>query len=103
MRSTLDVSYQPRQRLNADLVAARERLARLAPGGTAALPLDVESASQIEVRAKSMPCLVCQGPHRIEEHTAERIDGRYVRVVRGHCHHCGSRRVLFFRVVPTPS
>jgi hypothetical protein len=23
-----------------------------------------------------------------------------VRVVRGHCHHCGARRVIYFRVLP---
>ncbi|HEX8795709.1 MAG TPA: hypothetical protein VF765_32390 [Polyangiaceae bacterium] len=100
MRSVLDLPYRPRQRLHASLVAGRERLARLGPGGTAALPLDVESASQIEVRAESTPCLACQGPNRVDEHTAERIDGHAVRVVRVHCHHCGARRVLYFRVLP---
>jgi hypothetical protein len=100
MRSVLDLPYHPRQRLEAGVVAARERLARLGPGGAAAHPLEVESASQIDVRAESMPCLVCQGPYRIDEHTAERIDGRYVRVVRARCHHCGARRVLYFRVLP---
>lgn len=101
MRSELDLPYRPRQRLDPGIVAARERLARLGPGGTAALPLDVESASQIEVRAESTPCLVCQGPYRVDEHTAERIDGRHVRIVRVHCHHCGARRVLYFRVLPS--
>lgn len=100
MRSVLDLPYRPRQRLEAGVIAARERLARLGPGGSAALPLDVESASQIEVRAESTPCLACQGPYRVDEHTAERIDGRHVRVVRVHCHHCGARRVFYFRVLP---
>jgi hypothetical protein len=100
MRSVLDLPYRPRQRLTGDVIAAREQLARLGPGGTAGLPLDVESASQIEVRAESTPCLACQGPYRVDEHTAERIDGRHVRVVRVHCHHCGARRVFYFRVIP---
>ncbi|HTQ42603.1 MAG TPA: hypothetical protein VMI75_07570 [Polyangiaceae bacterium] len=98
MRSVLNLPYRPRQRLDASVVAMRERLARLGPGGSAALPLDVESASQIEVRAESTPCLVCQGPYRVDEHTAERIDGQHVRVVCVHCHHCGARRVIYFRV-----
>ena len=99
MRSVFELPYRPRERLDAGVVAARERLARLGPGGSAGLPLDVESASQIEIRAESMSCLACQGPYRIDEHTAERIDGRHVRVVRVRCHHCGARRVLFFRVL----
>lgn len=94
------VPYRPRQRLAPGVVAARERLARTGPGGTAALPFDVESASQIEIRAESVPCLVCQGPNRVDEHTAERIHGHSVRVVRVHCHHCGARRVIYFRVLP---
>lgn len=100
MRFELDLPYRPRERLDPGIVAVRERLPRLGPGGTAELPLDVESASQIEVRAESPPCLACQGPYRVDEHTAERIDGHQVRVVRVHCHHCGARRVLYFRVLP---
>jgi hypothetical protein len=67
-------------------------------GGAAAHPLDVESASQIEVRALSMPCLRCDGPYRLDEHTAENIGGSAVRVLRVHCAHCGAERVVYFRV-----
>ena len=99
MRS-VDLPYRPRQRLETSIVAVREQLARVGPGGTPALPLDVDSASQIEIRAESMPCLVCQGPYRVDEHTAERIEGQHVRVVSVHCHHCGTRRTIYFRVLP---
>jgi hypothetical protein len=95
------LEYRPRQRLDRELVLARERLARLEAGGTAARPIDVESASQIEVRAESTPCLTCQGPYRIDEHTAEHLEGEQVRVLRVHCHHCGARRVMYFRVMPS--
>jgi hypothetical protein len=95
--------YRPRQPLDPQLAAARERLARLQPGGSPALPIDVESASQIEVRALGTPCLRCQGSNRLDEHTAERrqVGGlaRAVRVVRVHCGHCGAPRVFYFRVV----
>jgi hypothetical protein len=77
---------------------AREKLARLEDGGAAAHPLEVGSASQIEVRALSMPCLRCDGPYRLDEHTAESLDGAAVRVVRVHCAHCGAARVVYFRV-----
>lgn len=99
-RSIAPTEYRPRVRLAPELVAARERLARIEPGGTPSLPIDVESASQIEVRAESTPCLRCQGPYRIDEHTAERLAGNDVRVVRVYCHHCGARRVMYFRVAP---
>lgn len=96
--SPLDIEYRPRQRLDPQLALARERLALLQPGGAPGRPVDVVSASQIEVRAEGTPCLACQGPNRIDEHTAERLDGHDVRVVRLHCHHCGARRVMYFRV-----
>jgi hypothetical protein len=97
------VDYRPRYRLDPDTVRARERLARLEPGGSPLHPMEVESASQIEVRAEGTPCLRCQGPYRIDEHTAERLEGSHVRVVRVHCHHCGARRVFYFRVAPAAS
>lgn len=99
-RTAAAIDYRPRVRLAPELAAARERLARIEPGGSPSLPIDVESASQIEVRAESTPCLRCQGPYRIDEHTAERLSGNDVRVVRVHCHHCGARRVMYFRVMP---
>ncbi len=95
-----DLEYRPRHRLDPRLALARERLARLEPGGTPTHPVDVDSASQIEVRAESTPCLRCQGPYRIDEHTAEHLEGERVRVVSVHCHHCGARRVIYFRVRP---
>jgi hypothetical protein len=98
-----DLEYRPRQLLEPRLALARERLARLEPGGTPSNPVDVESASQIEIRAESTPCLRCQGPYRLDEHTAEHLDGHRVRVVRVHCHHCGAPRVMYFRVRPRMS
>jgi hypothetical protein len=87
-------------RRDAKLADAREKLARLENGGAAAHPLDVESASQIEVRALSMPCLRCDGPYRLDEHTAEQVEGDALRIVQMHCGHCGAPRVVYFRVVP---
>jgi hypothetical protein len=69
------VDYRPRQPLDPRLADARERLARHEPGGSPALPIDVESASQIEVRAEGTPCLRCQAPNRVDEHTAETVGG----------------------------
>ena len=90
--------YRPRVPRDAHIAAARERLAALEPGGTAARPVEVESASQVEVRALSTPCLRCDGPYRLDEHTAERVDGKPVRILDVHCGHCGARRTLFFHI-----
>ena len=99
-RNLIQEDYRPRIIREAKFIAARERLAALEPGGTAESPMNVESASQIEVRALSMPCLRCDGPYRLDEHTAERFGSRQVRVLRVHCGHCGAPRELFFRVAP---
>jgi hypothetical protein len=90
--------YRPRHRVDSAVASSRERLARLEPGGTARLPIDVESASQIEVRALGTPCLRCDGPYRLDDHTAEVIEAQRVRVVSVHCGHCGAERVFYFRV-----
>jgi hypothetical protein len=98
MRTVEPIPYRPREPLSPQLAQARERLARVEPGGTPALPIEVDSASQIQLRAESTPCLRCQGPNWLDDHTAEKIDGHAVRVVRVHCHHCGAPRVFYFRV-----
>jgi hypothetical protein len=92
--------YRPRVVRDAAVVAARERFALLEPGRGPDHPVEVESASQVEVRALSMPCLRCDGPYRLGEHTAERFGDRYLRVLRMHCGHCGANRTVYFRVAP---
>jgi hypothetical protein len=90
--------YRPRIVREPGVVAMRQRLARTGAGGTAARPVEVESASQVEVRALSMPCLRCDGPYRLDEHTAERIGGVALRVLDVQCGHCGATRRVYFKV-----
>ena len=85
-------------RADAKLARDRERLARLEPGGTPPNPIDVASASQVEVHARSLPCLRCGAEPRVEEHAAETIDGMRVRIARMHCPACGARRAIYFRI-----
>lgn len=75
------------------------KLAALEPGGAPDRPIDVESASTIEVHAQSTPCASC-GNHgvRVEEHTAETIDERRLRVVRVKCPRCGVTRPVYYRI-----
>jgi hypothetical protein len=92
--------YRPRIIREAQVVAAREKLASLEPGGSGINPMNVESASQVEVRALSMPCLRCDGPYRLDTHEARRFGKEYLRVVDVHCGHCGAQRTIYFRIAP---
>ena len=76
----------------------RERLAAQERGGTPDFPIDVESASQIETRAASLPCLRCGEEVRVQEHLAHAIDGASVREVRTRCKACSAQRSLWFRI-----
>jgi hypothetical protein len=74
----------------------RERLARLAPGGTPERPIEVVSASLVDVQARSMRCPLCSGTLRLDEHAAE----RGLRVARVTCTMCLAPRAIWFRIVP---
>ena len=87
-----------REREQAKLIRERDRLARPLPGGSPERPIEVSSASVIEVQAKGLPCPLCGGEYRIDEHTARSMNGDLLRVVRVHCHQCGAPRDLFFRL-----
>lgn len=77
------------------LARARMKLAALEPGGAPDRPIDVTSASVIEVHAKSTPCAACgHDGVRVEEHEAK--EG--LRVVRVLCPRCGTRRDVFYRI-----
>lgn len=89
-----------RERAQAKLVARRQRLAALEPGGSPERPLDVESASLIEVRAEATPCLRCEGRPRVDEHRAETAGEQRLRVVTVRCSRCGEQRIFYFRIVP---
>lgn len=81
------------------LIADRESLRRLEPGGSAENPLEVSSASVVESRAESERCFRCDAALRIDEHVSERTASGLVRVVKLRCAQCGARRTLFVRIV----
>lgn len=78
----------------AKLADAREKLARLEPGGTAVRPLEVESASVVEPRALALGCARCGGEVRLEAHDA--VHG--LRRVRARCRRCGHLREIWVRI-----
>jgi len=75
-----------------------EKLALLAPGGAADRAILVTSPSEVEVQARSMPCPVCGGEQRVEDHLAETVAGLRVRVAKVACALCGRRRAIYFRL-----
>lgn len=81
------------------LVKDRARLAALEPGGSEARPIAVSSASLVELEARGMPCALCGGAVRVEEHAAK----GGLRPVHVLCMQCGARRTVYFRVDALPS
>jgi hypothetical protein len=75
-----------------------EKLALLAPGGSADRAILVTSAAEIEVSVTAMPCPLCQGALRLEEHAAETVGGLRVRICRVVCSVCRARRAIYFRL-----
>jgi hypothetical protein len=82
------------------LTRDRERLAQLEPGGAPERPIELASASQVEVHARSMPCTRCGSEPRVEAHEARVVDDRRLRLARLVCPACGARREVWFRLAP---
>ncbi len=82
------------------LAMQRQKLARLEPGGAPDHPVVVESASQVEVHARSLQCTRCDGSYRVDEHVAETVGGDRLRVAKLVCLVCGARRSVYFRITP---
>jgi hypothetical protein len=83
------------------LYDARERLSRLSPGGEPSNPIALSTPSLLEGYVRSMPCGRCEGDVQLDEHTAETIDGRRLRLAHVRCRVCGFRRIVYF-VIDTP-
>jgi predicted RNA-binding Zn-ribbon protein involved in translation (DUF1610 family) len=80
------------------LVRDREKLFLLEAGGSAARPIDVASSSVIDVKWRAMPCPQCGGSLVMVDERAEDAMHRSTDV---RCAECGSKRTLYFRIVPT--
>lgn len=80
------------------LARDREKLARLEAGGSPERPIVLESASQVEVHARSLRCTRCDGELRVDEHVARVVGGQRLRLARLSCPMCGARRDAWFRL-----
>lgn len=81
------------QKLARDLT----KLAAMEPGGAPDRPIVIASPSEVEVRATA-PCAVCRSTVKVEEHTAETLGGRRLRVARVVCTFCRARRAVYFQL-----
>jgi hypothetical protein len=90
-----------RARQNEKLFVARSKLALLEPGGSPERPLAVSSASVVESRAESEPCLRCDGRVRCDEHTTLATDRGLLRVVHLRCPACGATRTMYLQIAST--
>jgi hypothetical protein len=80
------------------LARDRAKLAALEPGGSAERPIEVASASLVEIEARTARCTRCDGAMRVEEHVVERSGQGLLRVARVACPLCGTRRDVWFRI-----
>jgi len=82
----------------------RTRLAALEKGGAPDRPIQVTSASEVEISARSIPCIQCEGIVRVDEHLAETIGSDRLRLAHVSCPACGTKRTLYYRIgLPLPN
>jgi hypothetical protein len=84
------------------LAKTRERLSKLEPGGSPERPIEVASASVVEVHARTLRCLQCGYECRVSEHRADLMGERRLRVCEVQCVRCSSKRTVYFRIVSGP-
>lgn len=84
-----------------DLVRDKEKLARMERGGSPERPIEVDTSSVIDGRARSTPCPLCEGSLIWNEQTAERIGGEILRAVHLVCARCHAPRTFWYRIVTT--
>ena len=90
-----------KDRATAKLGKDLERLWKLEPGGSPERPIAITSPSEVEALARSTRCPICQGELRIEEHTAETLGQRRLRVARVACVICRAPRAIYFQLRAT--
>lgn len=81
-------------------VRATERLAAALPGGDTERPIEVASASVVEVRARATPCVQCGGELEVRGDRASSTARGVLRQMEMACRRCHARRSLWFRVTP---
>ena len=81
------------------LLADRERLFELEPGGAPDSAIEITTPSVIDSRLAARECPRCAGALLLLEQAAVSVAGLRLREARLRCRACGSRRSLWFRLV----
>ena len=76
-----------------------ERVERASAGGSEDRPIEIVSASLVDVLAVADPCPLCGGELRLESHDAETLGEKRLRVARVVCKMCRSPWERFYRIV----
>jgi hypothetical protein len=93
-----------RERALRKTVRQIEKLAVALPGGSADHPIDVTSASVVEVQARGTPCPQCAGELELLRERATSTARGVLRELELACRRCHAPRTLWFRVrVAAPS
>lgn len=88
------------QRVLRKLVKRTEVLAAQLAGGSEHLPIDVKSASVVETKARSTPCVQCGGDLDLRDDRATSTARGILREMVLVCRRCHAPRTLWYRVVP---
>lgn len=84
------------------LLVGKVKLAMMSEGGSPSRPIEVESSSVVESRARSLACLACGEPPRVLAHEAVVEGTARMRRVTVVCGRCAQTRVLYFKLTGSP-
>jgi hypothetical protein len=84
-------------------VRRTEGMAAKLAGGSPELPIDVTSASVVETRARSTPCVQCGGDLELRGDRATSTARGIVRELSLVCRLCHAPRTLWYRIAPPPT
>jgi hypothetical protein len=87
------------QRALRKLVKLTEELAGKLPGGSPERPIDVASASVVELKARGTACIQCGGDLELRGERATSTARGLLREIALACRRCHTPRTLWFRIL----
>jgi hypothetical protein len=93
-------ALRDQQRVLRKMVQRTETLAAKLAGGSPHLPIEVTSASVVEPKARSTPCVQCGGDLDLRNDSATSTGRGILREMTLVCRRCHAPRTLWFRIAP---